>query len=245
MPPHDCPPRIGLSGSFNRSSQFHGVEVFYVAEPMADWVLNAGGLALVIPPTPHERIEHLVEVLDGLLLHGGVDIAPSTYGEEPLKPEWAGDRKRKKPVFGVCRGMQLINVSLGGKLFQNLASQHSGPVVHMDMDNLLTNTHRVDFKDGEWMKTLYPGQTDGIVFSIHHQGIKSLAPGLKVEAVSEKDGLVEAFRAEGEEEFLAGVQWHPEFVTPDRVDMMSSLPIMKDFLNAALARRHKEQEGKI
>jgi putative glutamine amidotransferase len=170
--------------------------------------------------------EAIAESLDGLLLQGGTDLSPLRFGETPIKPEWAGDPirdgiefelvraflARGKPLFAICRGIQVLNVALGGSLYQDLPSQVptvSAPrksVIHNDGPLYDKLYHPVDLRGS--LRATY-GVARGIVTSSHHQGIKALGSDLVVEA-SADDGLVEAVRVSGQR-WAIGVQWHPEF----------------------------------
>ena len=150
---------------------------------------------------------HLPEYLDGLLLQGGADVNPQSYGEEPMHPDWAGDMVRDayemellhefieagKAVLGICRGAQVINVALGGTLYQDIATQieGAGTPVHDDYDR---PSHAIAWDKDSGLAKLYPGSSGGNVISIHHQSSKTLGRGLKVEARGESDGIVEAVR---------------------------------------------------
>jgi len=142
------------------------------------------------------------------MLQGGNDVAPETYGEMPLHPEWAGDRVRDryeielidafvragKPVFGICRGLQLINVAHGGTLYQDIKTQKPGALTHRDAAAYDLNFHQVDIlRDSRLGQLLPPGRHK--INSVHHQGIKDVAPGFRVEAVSPVDGVVGWTRA--------------------------------------------------
>jgi putative glutamine amidotransferase len=149
--------------------------------------------------------------LDALVLQGGADISPSNYGEEPLQPEWAGDRVRDeyeielfsefveagKPVLGVCRGVQLINVALGGTLYQDLPAQVGVRVAHRDRSIYEANIHEICFEPGSGLARLYAGVQGGRVNSLHHQAVRKLGRDLVVEARSAEDGVIEAIRWKG------------------------------------------------
>ena len=123
--------------------------------------------------------------LDGLVLQGGSDVSPQTYGEAPLTPEWDGDPERdryelelfnrfldaKKPVLGICRGLQLISVALGGTLYQDTATQKAGAHAHQDRAVYDEKYHDVEILPGTRLAALYPGVTRAKVNSIHHQEI--------------------------------------------------------------------------
>ncbi len=172
-------------------------------------------------------------------------MAPQTYGEPPIDTRWQGDRVRdryelallraflaqKKPVLGVCRGAQLLNVAFGGTLFQDIATQC--PQAHPHVDHHLYDQleHDVCFQPGGRLIGLYPKTAGMRVTSIHHQAVAKLGRDMRVEAVSAGDGLIEAIRWTGAG-YALGVQWHPEF-HHGRNALGDSSPIMLDFLQAA------------
>jgi putative glutamine amidotransferase len=189
-------------------------------------VAEAGGAPVVLPPVASSRAaESLLDGLDGLLLSGGSDLDPGYYGEEPVQelgvtvPERDAFEmtllehalRRGMPIFGICRGMQVLNVALGGTLYQDLPSQMDHMVLlgHRQETPKWRPTHEVEVEGSSKV-----GQIMGVeelkVNSYHHQGIKDLAKGLVVSAVS-PDGVIEAveFR-DFSERWLVGVQWHAE-----------------------------------
>jgi putative glutamine amidotransferase len=249
--------KIGISACFfhpdpNRTV-FTGKTLQYVEQSIAHWVQSQGALALVIPsPAGDTRrgdvtLDHYAEHLDGLVLEGGSDLWPGSYGERPLRPEWTGDRVRDeyeiallrafvacgKPVLGVCRGLQVLNVAYGGTLYQDLALQKPGPLFHRSAQLYDRNHHTIELVPGTRLAELHRGARSAAVNSVHHQGIKDLAPGFVVEALA-PDGVIEAFRRDGET-YVAGVQWHPEFHVGDNADLLDGAPLLADFLAACRA----------
>lgn len=226
--------------------------VQYLEDSLAHLVTKRGGLIFMVPSLEmHSRLEkkdldvhQYADVLDGLVLQGGVDISPTTYGEEPIeamkdhRTDPIRDRyelkllkafvQKKKPVLGICRGFQLMNVFKGGTLFQDLPTQHQNGVSHRS-DTYDAFTHSVKVSSGGMMDKMYERKFGEIV-SIHHQGIKKLGEGLQVEAISD-DGLIEAFSST-QEDFYFGVQWHPEFHADEEDRFLSAEPLMKAFLKA-------------
>ena len=143
--------RIGVSACFDHADPerplFKGKTLLYMEQSMAHWVMAHGALPVLLPTEAGNfRPEDLTDQVDGLLLQGGSDVSPTSYGEEPLRPEWQGDAVRDryeielvqafmqadKPVLGICRGAQLINVALGGTLFQDINEQQAETMVHRD-----------------------------------------------------------------------------------------------------------------
>jgi putative glutamine amidotransferase len=253
--------KIGISACFMHADPnralFTGKTLQYVEQSIAHWVMSTGAMAVMIPSPdgPTQRgdvtLDHYADWLDGLVLHGGADVSPLSYGEQPLQEKWAGDKIRDeyeialvaaferagKPVFGVCRGLQLLNVAYGGTLYQDIATQLPKALTHRDASVYDRNFHTVDIHPGTRLAQLYPGEQRVKVNSIHHQAIKDLAPGFAVEAVSNEDGLVEAIRRpDASKPYLAAVQWHPEFHPPGS-DTIDDAALLADFLAAAAAAR--------
>jgi putative glutamine amidotransferase len=182
-------------------------------------VQRAGALALVLPPDESiaAQPDELLDVLDGLLLAGGSDIAPETYGAE-ARPETGGTRperdrfelalarraiERDIPVVGVCRGMQLLNVARGGTLDQHIGNlemhRHTPGAFH---------DHEVVLEPGS-LAARATGSTRARVSSHHHQGVDRLGEGLAVSGHAAEDHLIEAIELP-ESRFALGVLWHPE-----------------------------------
>jgi putative glutamine amidotransferase len=230
----------------------------YLEQSVAHWVLSGGAMAVMVPAVDEQsivlrsdlRLNDYAAALDGLVLQGGNDVAPETYGEAPLSAAWHGDRVRDlyeielvqafvaagKPVFGICRGLQLLNVAYGGTLTQDIPTQLPQALAHRVISRYEQHLHAVDIVPGTRLAQLYPGCTRVTTNSIHHQGIKSVAPDFVVEARCPDDGMVEAVRWLGPS-YVAGVQWHPEFHDPDDPATLDDRPILDDFLSAARAAR--------
>ena len=247
--------RIGISACFLHADPkrpvFTGKTLQYVEQSIVHWVQSSGAVAVMVPsPDGDTRrgdvtLAEYASWLDGLVLHGGSDVWPGSYGEQPLKPEWSGDRVRDeyeiallrafldvgKPVLGVCRGLQVINVAFGGTLYQDITTQMPGSRTHRDAALYDQNFHEVEFVPGTRLAQLYPGVTRARVNSVHHQAVKKLADGFTVEATSPDDGLVEAMRWTGTS-YLAAVQWHPEFLDWRSEETLSGDPILNNFLAA-------------
>jgi putative glutamine amidotransferase len=185
-------------------------------------IIQAGGCPAVLPLCGGEGLlNNYAEKFDGFLFTGGPDISPRYYNEEIS--ENCGDICERrdemesrlfnillgtdKPVFGICRAIQAINVFLGGSLYQDIPSEYKTSVRHDQSPPYDKPSHRVDITPGSPLHELL--KTDSIrTNSFHHQAIKKLAPGLEIMAISE-DGIVEAVYMPGGR-YLWAVQWHPE-----------------------------------
>ena len=251
--------KIGISACFFHPDPYRKVAASktlqFIEQSTAHWVMSLGALPFMVPAPSGDTFRGDVAVadyaraLDGIVMHGGADVWPGSYGEEPLRPEWAGDRVRDeyemalvrafsaagKPVFGICRGLQLINVAHGGTLYQDIATQKPGSRTHRDADAYDLNFHDVNVLPGTRLADLLGGSGNHTINSVHHQGIKDLAFGFKVEATSPDDGVIEAIRATNGA-WIHAVQWHPEFHRAG-LGVVDDTPLLQDFLDAAQAAR--------
>ncbi|MFN4232661.1 gamma-glutamyl-gamma-aminobutyrate hydrolase family protein [Thermus sp.] len=199
------------------AKRFWGLLEFYLE------ALSSQGLAYVLlPPQGPEALEKILPHLDGLLLPGGGDVDPDRYGEEPhprlgeVLPERDEHEiflarygaEKGLPTLGICRGIQVMNVAMGGTLYQDLEAQGFHEIQHQQKSPPPALAHGVKLVAESPLSRLFPPSFR--VNSYHHQGIKALGRGLKPIALS-PDGLVEAVALEGHPLFL-GVQWHPELL---------------------------------
>jgi putative glutamine amidotransferase len=257
--PTDRALRIGVSARLLHQAPqelgFRNKILQYIEQSLAHWIMEHGAVAFMVPAVAHDskhaarhlKVEHVVQELDALVLQGGADVAPQSYGQMPMDPRWQGDVVRdryelallraflaqKKPVLGVCRGAQLLNVAFGGTLYQDIPTQCPAAHAHVDTDLYDQLEHDVTFLQGTALTRLYPNASQLRVTSIHHQAVAELGKGVVVEAVSTLDGMVEAIRWTGNA-YARGVQWHPEF-HHGRDALADSSPIMLDFLEASRA----------
>jgi putative glutamine amidotransferase len=219
------PPRIGVSGVVRSwdGADRTGVNAAYVRA-----VLAAGGVPLILSPLMRAALaDRALDAVDGLILTGGEDLEPSWYGAEPspqLSPPdrerdlfelalFAVARQRRLPVLGICRGIQLVNVAMGGTLFQDLPTERPGTVEHRPERARDARTHRVRLQPESRVAAAL-GTTTVTVNSSHHQAIKALAPGLVATGWTDDD-LVEAAETPGDVPWLLAVQWHPEEMHAD------------------------------
>jgi len=189
-----------------------------------DAVQRAGGLALLLPPDPRlvERPGEALELIDGLMLAGGADIDPLSYGE-PAHAETVGTVAERDafeialtrraieldlPVLGICRGMQLINVALGGTLLQHLPDEFEHDEHRRVIGSFDGSEHEVSVTEGTLARRVL-GEARHVTRSHHHQGVDRVGDGLLVSATAVMDGLPEAIEL-GDSRFVLGVQWHPE-----------------------------------
>jgi putative glutamine amidotransferase len=209
-------------------------------------VASAGGAPVLVPLLDDvEALRAIYERTDGILIPGGVDVDPSTFGEKPHERlgriDPARDRveiqlvrwavEDDKPLLGLCRGLQVINVALGGTLYQDLETEYPNGIKHdyfptygFSRDHL---AHDVIVEAGSRMRHALVDEAVP-VNSMHHQGIKALATGLSASAVA-PDGLIEAAESTSES-YIVGVQWHPEVF---ELSDPSSGVLFRDFVQAA------------
>lgn len=221
-------PLVGITAWRRRLDTYLGLERLHtLAVFYAEAVTEAGMTPLIIPngQSP-DQAEPLVTRVNGLLISGGDDVDPATYGAEPTASKGTDPavdrfeialveaaRSQDKPLLAICRGVQLLNVALGGTLTQEVTSPggvHELIDDQTDLEDLLSRHHMVRFEPGATLAEMY-GSNEAKVNSLHHQGIDLLSPQLAVEGRSD-DGLIEAVRYQGDW-WALGVQWHPERMT--------------------------------
>ena len=225
----------------------------YLEESIAQWVMSRDVLVFMVPTVntngllhpSNITLRHYARHLDGLVLQGGADVSPQTYSEAATRPEWGGDRARDlyelellhefveagKPVLGICRGCQLINVAFGGSLYQDVATNVPDALAHVHSD-YDAHRHSIVFPPGSSLGKMFPRQTRPVVNSIHHQAVKELGRDIAIEAMSDPDGIVEAIRYQ-RADFVMGLQWHPEFHRAGGQELLDCTPILDEFLRAA------------
>ncbi|WP_061538661.1 gamma-glutamyl-gamma-aminobutyrate hydrolase family protein [Collimonas fungivorans] len=247
-------PEEGAKGLRGRTLQ-------YLEESIAQWVMSRNVLVFMIPTVNTNGLVHPSSIrlrdyakhLDGLVLQGGADVSPQSYAQAATRPEWGGDRVRDmyelellhefieagKPVLGICRGCQLINVAFGGTLYQDIATDVPTSIKHVN-DEYDRLHHAIQFPQGSSLATLFNShggeQNEWVVNSIHHQAVRDLGRDLTVEAISGSDNIVEAIRYR-KAAFVMGLQWHPEFHRAGGPQLLDCTPILDGFLRAARETR--------
>lgn len=215
----DPQPVIGITGNYDK-------ETCTLAKGYYQSVLKAGGIPLIIPPFQEiDSLCQILETIDGIIFSGGGDINPLFFGEEPIKelhsitPE--RDRQelllarlaydRQIPMLGICKGIQTINLALGGTVYQDIHTQMEGTrIKHSQDQDRRYPSHSVRLMPGSIMQRIF-GSTTITVNSFHHQACKEAAPCLNATAIS-PDGVIEAIES-NELKSVLGVQWHPETYT--------------------------------
>ena len=208
-------PIIGISA--NLKEQFLSVSTDYIQA-----ITEFGGVPLVIPNLQEDAIDPIIQQIDGLLLTGGGDIDPTLFGEEPLQglgnitPERDAFEiaitqkmlKLNKPILGICRGIQILNIAAGGDMYQDIYSQIEKRLLqHTQQAPRWHATHFVHLKKGSLLGDII--QKEKVkVNSFHHQAVRNIPNEFEVSALA-SDGIIEAVESKINS-FVMGVQWHPE-----------------------------------
>lgn len=188
--------------------------------PIVEAIVKSGGLPVILPSVEPKLVTDYLDLFDGIIFAGGSDIDPTFYNEEPHEKlgqtnllrdrfEYALVKaavKSQKTVMGICRGMQMINVALGGTLYQDLSEMSNGTFKHSQDAPGNLPTHHVNISDHSYLSTLVGKRL--YVNSRHHEAVKKVSPMLKVVARAD-DQVVEAVESRNDNQIL-GVQWHPE-----------------------------------
>ena len=209
-----------IGGAWGQYSPGHFMD--YTYEEYVQAICVGGGAPVIIPvPQNRETLHTVFDRLDGLLLSGGPDVNPRLYGEQPLGGLGEIDEgldymeieaariafRDDLPILGICRGIQILNVSLGGTLYQDIPSQVKESINHTQKAEKSILTHSIQIEGKSRLHRIFK-RKEVWVNGKHHQAIKDLAPGLIVSARA-ADGIVEA--AEHPlKKFIIAVQWHPE-----------------------------------
>lgn len=219
---HDSLPLIGICAVRERAQwSFWDKTVHLVADSYVGIVQRAGGLALILPVDTRSPV-HIVDRLDGFLLVGGADVDPGSYGAElqegtgPTYPERDAFEialvraaiEKDVPVLGICRGMQLLNVAMGGTLLQEIAGPDGTNIHRRRIGGFEDTENHVQLEEGS-LAARAAGEGLHIAHCHHHQAIDRLGEGLLISGRAVEDGMPEAIES-SEGKWVLAVQWHPE-----------------------------------
>jgi len=237
-------PIIGINASRvikHETAYSHSV-IESLGNDYVESVIKAGGIPIILPIlSEEESIRRQIELLDGVILSGGIDINPLLYNEEP-SPKLGyifPDKDNfdiliakiacelNKPILAICRGHQILNVAFGGTLYQDLSDIENCYIKHQQQSKDGAVTHTVDIIEGSILHSILGNSIISNTF--HHQAIKDLAPGFKATAYS-KDNIIEAVEKIGDQ-FVVGVQFHPEIMTA--YNNKNALKIFEAFITAS------------
>lgn len=221
---------------FDKEGAFPGMERVYVNATYVRAVEAAEGIPVMLPMVTDEAaVQAQLDCVDGLLLSGGYDVDPVFYDEEPVRElgltvpdmdrhQLAAARlcqESGKPMLGICRGLQVMNVAFGGTLYQDIYrdrpdGETAAGLEHVQKGQRRDVSHTVTVQSGTRLAAIL-GESPVLTNSFHHQAVKQAAPGMIVNAVS-RDGVVEGLELSGDV-FAVGVQWHPEDLYPYHDEM--------------------------
>lgn len=217
--------KIGIVGNLSYENP-NGAPRCFVSQCYIESIERAGGIPFVIPYLENEKtIEVAIKSMDALLVTGGVDVNPLLFNEEPNKKLGVVSEERdfldyntikyahnlKKPIMGICRGIQVLNTYFGGTLIQDIESQTKSNIKHTQEARFDTVTHKIKTKNGSVINKIL-GENPS-VNSFHHQAIDRLADIFEITAEA-SDGIIEAIESKGKgEDFIVAFQFHPELLS--------------------------------
>lgn len=228
-------PTIGVSTNLKD-------HVLSVSTDYLDGITSFGGLPIVLPNLNDEDVQSIALLLDGLLLTGGGDVDPTLFFEEPIphlgnvSPERDNFEialtqamlKLNKPILGICRGIQILNIAAGGNIYQDIYSQFDKPLLqHAQLAPRHHASHFIQIEKATKLHGIL--QSDLVkVNSFHHQAVKKIPKAFEICAIA-NDGLIEAIESK-EHDFVLGIQWHPEGMF--KKNDSSSVSIFQAFIKA-------------
>lgn len=238
-------PIIGITCTATDSDKSHGIGVSYI-----DAIGHSGGTPILLPlPQSDLCVADFLDLIDGLLLSGGVDVDPFLYGEEPQPKMGRIDVSRDRvemllipkalemniPILGICRGIQVLNVSAGGTLYQDIYTNSKATLKHSQNAPEWYGTHAIHVQEGSRLLGIL-GQSMIRVNSFHHQAVKDVAPDFMVSAVS-SDGVIEGIEST-RYNFAVGVQCHPEGMRQNTPPIAN---LFAEFVKAAETYRQQQK----
>jgi len=237
-------PIIGINSSrvIKHETPYSHSVIESLSNDYVESVIKAGGIPIILPILcDEESIRRQLQLLDGVILSGGVDINPLVYNEEP-SPKLGyifPDKdtfdllivkiacELNKPILAICRGHQILNIAFGGTLYQDLSDMEDCYIKHQQQTKDGAATHTIDITPNSILHSILGSSI--VTNTFHHQAIKDLAPGFKVTAYS-KDNVIEAIE-KCDKKFVVGVQFHPEIMTAYNDKNM--LKLFEAFITAA------------
>ena len=236
-------PIIGIAGYLLTRIDNHllNFEVNQSPRSITNSIERAGGLPVILPLSNPIKVEQYVDMIDALVLTGGSDVDPLLYHEEPslkigkidpdrdafeialIEEAW----RQKKPIFAICRGLQLLNVAFGGSLYQDLSDYPNLEVNHIQPTYWDYPTHSIIVEEGSWISRSLGAKA--LINSYHHQAIKGLADEFEAVAWSE-DKIIEAIESKDKEQKVMAIQWHPEVLAEKYPDSQQVLTTFIDLV---------------
>ncbi len=221
-------PVIGITSRYLNDKKHYNLPDAYTKA-----VQRNGGTPIILPPLYDIDQDQLLGIVDGIIFTGGPDVDPMLYGEQPLPKQGGIDILRdtfeislakkalagEKPVFGICRGLQIINTAAGGTLIQDIGSQVDDPIKHGQQTETWYGTHHVKLESGSMVHGIF-GVDEVKVNSFHHQACKDPAPGFKATGWA-SDGVIEVLEVDSPHWRLC-VQWHPEHMHKGEMNKLFS-----------------------
>lgn len=254
--------RIGLTACFFHPDverrTFGRKTLLYYEKDMSQWIMSQGHYPVLLPMASEKMsVTEVLNFVDGVILHGGADLDPRSYGEEPLEEKWSGDAirdkyeteiyfealKQNKPVLGICRGIQLMNMAHKGSLYQDIPTMLPKALKHRDPHIYDGLYHTVEFQPDSLLNEIYGGTGPFKTNTVHHQAIKDVGKDLIVEAHSPEDGIIEGLRHKDtkkltpEHPYALGVQWHPEFMMKLDNSFLSCQTLLSSFIEEIKIRK--------
>ncbi|MFW5981823.1 MAG: gamma-glutamyl-gamma-aminobutyrate hydrolase family protein [Halanaerobiaceae bacterium] len=232
---------IGITSNYDQNINTYTLNRYYISS-----ILKAGGLPIILPCTlEKDTIKRYLALVDGILFSGGGDIDSLIYGNEPLcglgsiSPErdyfelelFKQANKIALSVLGICKGCQIINIAMGGSVYQDIYQEKVSNLKHKQEAPRWYPTHHINIIEGTYLEKII-NKRRSQVNSIHHQSIKEVAAGFRIAAKAD-DGIIEAIE-KSEDHFVVGIQWHPEIMLNSR----DSILIFEEFVKRASERKN-------
>lgn len=244
-------PRVGVT-AWSRTFETHlgPTPMYTLQRQYVDSLRASGAVPMLLLPVEEEAVDVALKVLDGVVLSGGNDVEPSLYGASRHARSQPADAERDRfestvarraieagmPILAICRGIQILNVALGGTLHQNVEEHVEGAGNHDRIDAASGLVHEVELDEGSRLARIFASRSIE-VNSMHHQGVAELARGLEAVGRHPESRLVEAVELSGHP-WCVAVQWHPEALTPEHPPQLA---LFRAFSEACL--RYRRETG--